>query len=1293
MRAFFPVVGIGGSAGGLEAFEILVKNLPLKSGMAFVFIMHLAPGHKSLLPELLARLTKIPVMEVTSGMLLEAGHIYIKPPGANLSLEGRKLILSPRGEMNFGYLPIDYFFRSLAQEQGPRAIGVILSGTAADGTLGAQAIKAEGGITFAQDKTAKYPGMPQSAIDSGCVDFVLTPEKIARELERIVKHPFISPAGTAKADAAMAQGNGLKAIFDILCVNYGLDFTHYKAAPVIRRISRRMVLSKLEKIQDYIKFLRRDKDEVNRLYEDLLINVTSFFRDGKVFHALKKMAIPEILKNKNKAKEIRVWVPGCSSGEEAYSIAICFAELMGKATSAVPIKIFATDVDECCISRARRGIYGENIKKDITPERLKRFFVKEGGSFKVTKRLREMCIFSKHNLFSDPPFSSLNLISCRNMFIYLQPVLQKDLFDKFYYGLVPGGFLLLGDSESVSGYTDLFMALDRKQRIFIKKYLPARPGPRPGLVPTTCARKSKEAGIKNMAKQAAQSANEELEAAREELQSANEELITSNEELRNRNAQAILLNDDLINLLSSINMPLIMMGPDLVIRRITSQAQKVLNVIDSDIGRPISDIKLKVDIPDLEKTLTTVMETLEPETFEVKDHEGCWYSVYVRPYRALNNKTDGVVAVFVDITELKKIAKELAQANEQQYRTLINNLPQKVYLKDINSVYISCNENYARDLKIRPGQIAGKIDHDFFPTPLAEKYRADDKKVMESGKTENIEEEYVVIGDFLEGSHKAIINTVKVPVRDKTGCVTGLFGLFWDITEHKQIEETLRDNEVLKRLNQIKSDFVSTVSHELRTPLTPIRESVALVHEGILGEINEKQKRTLSLGLKNIDRLSRLIDNLLDISKIEAGKIEVNKEPLTVGELIDVVVETFSTLAKNKGLELKTKVDNKLTEVYADRDKTTQVLANLVGNAIKFTNKGYIEISFIDKGDCLECVISDTGQGVAPGDLPRLFTKFQQVGRGSDAGDKGTGLGLAISKGIVEAQGGKIVVKSKLGQGTDFTFTLVKYDRDTVLREKISNKIIQAQAVHAGFYLFLLKLDDYAKIQEKLGEEKIKNVLQGITKSFENIVRPGEAVKEDSRGQFIALIERGKDDPSVAKSKVKRIIKDVIFETLSDTPIDFSYGWATYPQDSLDADELAQKILDNMASEKEERSKNNILIVDDEPMIRGALRHSLKAAGYSFVDEAGDGEEAFEKIKALAPGLVILDMHMPKMNGYELIGRLKENVATKDIPILIMSGYKVEDSKLQDLVKGKAIPIVAKPFDIAQVLRLVDHLL
>ena len=1082
----FPVVGIGGSAGGLEAFRALLSSLSNKPGMAFVFIMHLAPGHKSMLAELLAGFTKMPVREVRSNIPLEVNHVYVMPANSHIFITHRKLKLQDLKDTGLR-MPIDGFFRSLAEEQGDRAVGVILSGTATDGTLGAEAIKAAGGIALAQDeRSAQYDGMPHSAIAAGCVDFVGSPKAIAAELERIAKHPLLAHSGSTQEEEIIMEGKGIESILGTLRAVKGLDFTHYKIATIRRRISRRMILLKQDGLKAYAKFLNNNKNEIENLYEDLLINVTSFFRDPKAFHALKTKVLPAILKDKTREQGVRIWVPGCASGEEAYSIAMCLAEVLGNRANTVPVQIFATDVSERSIQKAREGLYGHNIKADLTSGQLKRFFTKAGESYQISKQLREMCVFSKHNMLSDPPFSRLDLISCRNMLIYLQPVLQKKAFYNFHYALSLGGFLLLGNSESVSGYASLFKVLDHKQKIFVKKYLyvmpelgiglrsrpylPAESGfgekvqftsdketdiasivdkavlaeyascgvlidgnmdvvqfrghtgrylesasgkpslnlfklAREGLqIPlraailkakktrrtvkseTENARHNNQrirvsitvipvsppvAGSRPKAIRAGtseeelflvlfaeggegdfsqkslrirgkkssqgkssesdgsahdlqkelmetkaylqtvmedqesaneelktaneeilssneelQSTNEELETSKEELQSANEELTTANDELQSRNAQVSLLNNDLINLLGSINMPILMLGMDLVIRRITPQAEKVLNVIPSDVGRPIHKIRLNVDIPNLEKILSDVMESLHPQEFEIQDKEEHWFSVHVRPYRTEDHKIDGVVMIFRDITERKKA------------------------------------------------------------------------------------------------------------------------------------------DEVLAKLAVTKSKFVSTVSHELRSPLTVVKQSLDIVLDGLAGKINAQQKDILSVAKRNADRLARLTHNILNFQKIEAGKIGTDCQENDLNEIVEEVFKSLRLFSKKRGLILKLETDDSLPKMKFDKDQIIQVLTNLMNNAIRNTPCGSITLSIQKENDAAHIRVRDTGKGISAEDLRRLFTPFERVERLNEQEKGGTGLGLAISKELVLAHHGKIWMESELGSGTTVHFTL-----------------------------------------------------------------------------------------------------------------------------------------------------------------------------------------------------------------------------------------------------------------------------
>ena len=481
---FFPVVGIGASAGGLEAFSALLTSLPETTGMAFVFLQHLDPGHHSALEEILSRTTKIPVSQVTDGTEVQRNHIYIIPPNFDMVIRDGILRLSARTLTHGQHRPIDSFFISLAEDCGDRAIGVILSGTASDGTSGCLAIKAVGGITLAQDEaTAKYASMPRSAVESGCVDFVLPPPAIAQELARIEKHPYIARVPTRPDELlGPASPNDIHQLFTMLREAKGVDFTHYKQTTLQRRIKRRMVLNQSERLEDYVRFVRRNPKELDELYRDVLIHVTGFFRDPGAFDALRKEVFPVLVKNRKPTEwPIRVWIPGCSTGEEAYSMAMALLEYMGPNNanvSAAPnsraVQIFATDISDAALDRARAGVYHDSIVADLSPARLKRFFMRVDKGYQIVQPVREICIFAKQNIAKDPPFSGLDLVSCRNLLIYLGPELQKRVIPTMHYALRPGAYLMLGGAESLGVFADYFTLIDKKFKIYQKKAAGAR---------------------------------------------------------------------------------------------------------------------------------------------------------------------------------------------------------------------------------------------------------------------------------------------------------------------------------------------------------------------------------------------------------------------------------------------------------------------------------------------------------------------------------------------------------------------------------------------------------------------------------------------------------------------------------------------------------------------------------------------------------------------------------------------------------------------------------------------------
>src|SRR5438552_2009468 len=777
----------------------------------------------------------MPVVEVTQGMRVQGNHVYVIPPNADMSISDSVLHLSPLSPDRGLRMPIDSFFRSLADTYQSRSIGVILSGTASDGTLGLQAIKALGGVTFAQDEqSAKYSAMPRSAIAAGNVDFVLPPEAIARELKRIATHVQVfAPDDKMEAEERITSDETLNKIFLLLRTFSRVDFSFYKPGTIKRRITRRMFLRKIDKLEAYLLYLRKHRDEVEALFNDVLINVTAFFREPDSFEALKNVAFHAIMTQKPPNLPMRIWVPGCSTGEEVYSIAIILLELLGEKAANMQIQIFATDLSESIIAKARSGVYPESVALDITSDRLRRFFLKVENGYQINKNIRDMVVFAKQDLARDPPFSKLDLISCRNVMIYMSQVLQKRILPLFHYALNPGGILFLGSSETVGGFGDLFVPLDKKHRIYTKKtvqspvpfdfvprfnaeqevrphtevqkpldlqkageqmllyrYSPAsvivndrleivqfigQTGPfldplpgeaslnllrmvKTGLqvelriafqnakrgaavrkdgvliehegslksvnfaitpvknIPGTehyylvvfedtnrsvvevlnDGKKSvpeKKTGKKHTAhvelenkrlkeeleatreylqsiieeqrttneelrsaneeiqssNEELQSINEELETAKEELQSTNEELTTVNEEMQNRNDELTKANSDLSNLLSSVNIPIVMLGNDFRVRRFTPMAEKVMNLIPSDIGRPLTDIKPNVKTPDLRQAIQRTIDSLEIQEFRVEDNDGGCYSMRIRPYRTLDNKIDGVVMIFLDI--------------------------------------------------------------------------------------------------------------------------------------------------------------------------------------------------------------------------------------------------------------------------------------------------------------------------------------------------------------------------------------------------------------------------------------------------------------------------------------------------------------------------------------------------------------------------------------------------------------------------------------------------------------------
>jgi two-component system CheB/CheR fusion protein len=888
------VVGVGASAGGLEAFTELLESLPRDPGIALVLVQHLAPNHDSALPVLLSAHTSMPVIQVTSGVQIRRNHVYVIPPNVQMAFAKGTLELSPRPVDRSQYTPIDTFFNSLATMTNHRMMGVVLSGTASDGAVGIRQIKAAGGVTFAQQpESAKYDSMPKAAIASGMVDLILTPAEIGAEIAQIAAHPSVAATLGGREEIDI-NDDQLKEIFDLLRPVSGVDFRHYKLPTIRRRLMRRMSLHRLGEVDQYIKVLQSNPAEVRGLFQDLLIHVTRFFREPESFETLARDVFPKLLERRHVDQPIRVWVCGCATGEEAYSVAIILIEYLHKQRSDVRVQIFATDVSETAIEQARTGVYSAGAVADVSPERLRRFFTRINGNYRVNKMIRDVCVFARQDLTRDPPFSRLDLVMCRNVLIYMDTVLQKRLIGLFHYALNPGGYLVLGQAETVGAQASLFGLVDKKHRIHCKKsspggfpgvafpmdyvspvaarkrapaesaaadkglqtevskiildrYAPAgvvidadlqivqfrgqtgpflEPAPgeaslnllkmaREGLLyglrsAMHAVRKSKQpvrrdglqvrvdnqwrpvalevipftafgrphhlvlfeergrraeaappasspkkkAGKRRLraaddddkvvllqrelaasreylqsiiqeleaaneelqsaneeilsSNEELQSTNEELDTAKEELQSTNEELNTVNEELHGRNDELSRVNSDLMNLVGSVQIAIVIVGSDLKIRRFTPMAEKVLNLIATDVDRSIGHINPNIDCPNLEQLIVECMDSVSPIEREVRDRNGRWYSLRIRPYKSLDNRIDGAVLALIDVDMVKQsehradVAREFADFVLQSTSQPLAVLGADLHVRLVNAAFADL-------FSLSPEQFKGRL--------------------------------------------------------------------------------------------------------------------------------------------------------------------------------------------------------------------------------------------------------------------------------------------------------------------------------------------------------------------------------------------------------------------------------------------------------------------------------------------------------------------------------------------------------------------------------------------------------
>ncbi len=1199
----YLVVAFGASAGGLQAVRDVLAPLPDTTGMAFVLITHLSPDHKSYMTEILSKDTAMSVVPMEDGQTPEPDHLYVLTPNVDATIQNGRFRLQPRPGGAAHHLPIDLFFRSLAADQKNHAIGVVLSGADSDGALGLKTIKGEGGIALVQSpESAQHSSMPRSSIAADHVDLVLPPAEIAAELQRVGEQ-FRRP-GVRELDesdpASSADTNGVSdpidqnfaRVLQMLRGVSGLEFRLYKEQTVRRRIARRMVLLRIDSLGEYVRHLQTRPEELRTLQEETLINVTRFFRDPEFWEFLTTTLLPAFFLGRPLEKPIRIWSAGCATGEEVFSLAITVLEYLSANNLDTSVQIFGTDASDRAIDFARFAIYPDTIAAEISPNRLRRFFVKVERGYQISKRVRDICIFARQNLSGDPPFSHIDLLSCRNVMIYFQQSLQRRVISTFHYALEAGGYLLLGMSESLREFPELFGVFDRKNKTYTKignanapaifdsphllatvlpvrskepELLPVRNWPdldlqhaadrivlarfapagvvidetlnilqvrgqtapfvelpsgtvswnllrllrpevagqvqerleravrenvpisispvqlsegnglrqiqidvlpissvtvrsrcflvlfQPLVSPASVSEQRPLSG--NIASEAQslqlrtdldatrlhlqslleerdahnqelvsaneeiqsaneelQSSNEELETTKEELQSSNEELQTVNEELQQRNFVLLQTGNDLANLLTSVNIPLLMLTSDLRIRQFTPPMQRLMNIRGSDIGRSISEIRLQLSVEDIEPLLLEVLETLTARELEVTDREGRWNLLRIRPYRTSENHIEGLVVVLVDIHQLRSSQQDLSDASDF-VSTVLESVPIAVVVLNRDCTIRTGNTAFRELTRLANRELTNEsfpdlVDSlwglDGFLERLLELMKADESKILEFEHVSTTSRRMTlrVRGQaMLSDKNQVILLTME------------------DISVRRAAEKLRSDQQKdLQGRIEIAARTLDQTKDELRGLTAHLFNAQEEERQHVARELHDDVSQRLSLlaqGLENAQAASTPESRLADINTLRAQLQSLNTDVRQISHRLHPSILTdlgltaalralVDEFGKREGMPV-TFVSLNVPELTPQPAVTAlyRITQEALRNVVKHAGKTHVKVMIEGTETGLRLEVLDLGQGF---DMETDFPR--------------EGLGLISMKERARLAGGEVEIISALGRGT-----------------------------------------------------------------------------------------------------------------------------------------------------------------------------------------------------------------------------------------------------------------------------------
>jgi two-component system CheB/CheR fusion protein len=1332
----FRVVGIGASAGGLDAFQKFFDALPNNSRMAFILIQHLDPTHQSMMVELLSKHTQMKVQQAKNGMRIAPNRVYTIPPGFYLSVKNNTLRLSVPHERHGARLPFDFLLFSLAEQFGARAACVILSGSGADGSLGLKAVKERGGLVIAQSPDeAAFDGMPQSAIRTGAVDVILPVSKIPEALSNY-DHRISSIRLKDRSPPANASQDEMGAIIELLRTRTPYDFTLYKPGTVKRRIERRMALAtiQIDDMSRYLDFLRNNSPEVTLLAKDLLINVTSFFRNPEVFDYLAAKIIPDLIRQCTN-RRIRVWVAGCSTGEEAYSLAMLFQEQIDELGQQVTLQIFASDIDPDAVAFAREGLYPQAIESDVSADRLAHFFRKEDSHYRVSKDLRSSIVFTKHDVLVDPSFAYIDLVSCRNLLIYLQPEGQAAVLSQFHFALRDNGVLLLGNAEAADT-TDRDFEADSKPNRIYRRIGPRRPGAlhlNRNMGAVTVAQKMQRSGPdleSALASVCHQIVVEKYAAVMIVINSKNECLyslgavdrylrvapgyvthdviamardgvrtaLRSAIEKAKRAKKNIVCdgryssgNGDMFSF-SIAAEPLMLEGQDLLCISFIDKPKMKRNEEYPASPQSRSRVaELEQELKHTKMELEGAIRNLEfVETAQKVDHQEL--IAVNEEFQSTNEE------LLTSKEELQSLNEELTALNSQLLETLERH---RVATSDLQNVLFSTD--------IAMLFLDEKLNIRYFSPSVSNHFKviaSDIGRPLEDIKSLSADNCVLADCQSVMKSHQANEREIEtgqgdwytrriVPYRSDGGLDGGVVITYINRTKERQVtNELMSAKEMAQQTNLAKSRFLAAASHDLRQPL----QSLALLHGLLLKRTKDVEaKKYLTRMDEILSAMSGMLNALLDIDQLETGNVIPEKHNFSIADVLSILTSEFSYHAQSRGLDLR--VITSQCRVFSDPRLLEQILRNLVSNALKYTTTGKVLVGCRRRKGMLRVEVWDSGIGIPEDELTAIFYEYHQVNEQTADHNHGLGLGLSIVEKLGNLLDHAITVRSRVGKGSVFSVDVELEEQKGTpnTSHQSSATMLNSESNADALSGQILVIEDNPELREFIkiflsdyGHD-VKTAVSGIAAM--------ELVTKDRISPDLVIADYNlpnKINGLTAIEKLREVLDrhisaiiltgDTSIKTARDIslhdcfqlnkPVD-AQGLVRTVHNLLSVSRSTNRLL--LHAEKEgaaQKTRAALMVVDDDQYICEEIRRTFEARGFNVKIFAS--AEAFLNAPR-PPGMacILIDHYLPGLTGLDLLRRIK-SLHYRIAPIM-MTG-KGDTQMAVQAMKAGALDFIEKPF-------------